>query len=271
MINHYRNYREYSILIFRFILTIFLVFSVSGAKVVTASRGLTTLQQPYISPFLYPPYAGSVGENSIMDHNSPVNAIGEQNGVILAFTGNTATGNPANGLVYFSTELGYTLSYDQHEGLDYDLNYEPVFASADSDQIEYAGWANPGNHNAGLGLNVGLLHANGYRTYYGHFSSIAVVTCPTFQCVPVKHGDVIGISGNTGHSDGPHLHFEVRNPIADLNGNFRTRIDPYGWTGTGADPAQDDWRSNPNQSLWVDYPEISSTDSLLYALNEGTR
>ncbi|MDX6543479.1 MAG: hypothetical protein QOK32_1082, partial [Gaiellaceae bacterium] len=53
-------------------------------------------------------------------------------------------------------------------------------------------------------------------TCYGHQSSIAVKVGQS-----VTQGQVIGASGNTGHSTGPHLHFEVR-----VNG---TPVDPLGY------------------------------------------
>lgn len=50
-----------------------------------------------------------------------------------------------------------------------------------------------------------IVHPNGYRTYYGHLSSLAVTDGT------VHAGQVLGTCGNTGWSTGPHLHFEVRN------------------------------------------------------------
>jgi murein DD-endopeptidase MepM/ murein hydrolase activator NlpD len=49
-----------------------------------------------------------------------------------------------------------------------------------------------------------LKHSNGLSTLYGHFSAISVA-----QGASVNTGDVIGLSGNTGYSTGPHLHLTV--------------------------------------------------------------
>ncbi|RMH02475.1 MAG: M23 family metallopeptidase, partial [Chloroflexi bacterium] len=48
-------------------------------------------------------------------------------------------------------------------------------------------------------------HGNGYETFYAHLSDIYVVPGQI-----VYQGDVIGATGNTGNSSGPHIHFEIR-------------------------------------------------------------
>ena len=57
----------------------------------------------------------------------------------------------------------------------------------------------------GYGNLVVLRHENGLETVYGHMSKILVKPMQI-----VKAGDVVGLGGSTGHSTGPHLHFEVR-------------------------------------------------------------
>ncbi len=63
----------------------------------------------------------------------------------------------------------------------------------------YAGWM------GGYGNLVVLDHGNGLSTAYAHNSSLARAVGQT-----VATGTVIAYSGNTGHSTGPHVHFEVR-------------------------------------------------------------
>jgi murein DD-endopeptidase MepM/ murein hydrolase activator NlpD len=55
------------------------------------------------------------------------------------------------------------------------------------------------------GLYVLLQHPEDYRTMYGHLSRILVAVGTT-----VTAGQVIGLSGNSGRSSAPHLHFEIR-------------------------------------------------------------
>lgn len=74
-----------------------------------------------------------------------------------------------------------------------------IFA-ADSGVVVFAGWA-----SGGYGNTVMIDHGNGYQTLYAHLSQIST------QCGrSVAKGGVIGSSGTTGMSTGPHLHFEVR-------------------------------------------------------------
>lgn len=56
----------------------------------------------------------------------------------------------------------------------------------------------------GLGNCIIINHQNGYETYYGHLSKILVKKGQV-----VQQGTSIGVMGNTGHSFGTHLHFEV--------------------------------------------------------------
>lgn len=71
----------------------------------------------------------------------------------------------------------------------------------------------------GYGNTVIIHHPNGLYTLYAHLSSFNVTAGQK-----VAQGDVIGQSGNTGNSTGPHLHFEF---INDGPNPFRnSRINP---------------------------------------------
>ncbi|MBK8799242.1 MAG: peptidoglycan DD-metalloendopeptidase family protein [Anaerolineales bacterium] len=65
------------------------------------------------------------------------------------------------------------------------------------------------NSSCGYGLHTIVRHDNGYRTIYAHLSTAAFSIGTTG--IALNSGQVIGTSGHTGWSTGPHLHFEVRN------------------------------------------------------------
>jgi murein DD-endopeptidase MepM/ murein hydrolase activator NlpD len=97
-----------------------------------------------------------------------------------------------------------------HEGIDLGAaNGTPIHAAA-AGVVVYCGWME------GYGNLTVIDHGGGIATAYGHQSSIAV-GCNQ----QVSQGQVIGYVGSTGHSTGPHLHFEVR-----VNG---TPVDPLGY------------------------------------------
>ena len=74
----------------------------------------------------------------------------------------------------------------------------PIYATGDG-VVESVGF-----EFFGYGNSVLIDHGFGYKTRYAHLKSIGVV-----EGMPVKRGECIGQSGNTGKSSGPHLHYEV--------------------------------------------------------------
>ena len=76
-----------------------------------------------------------------------------------------------------------------------------VMAAADGVVIV----ARSSGYNGGYGEYVAINHPNGTQTVYGHLSKVYVT-----QGEEVTQGQVIALSGNTGDSTGPHLHFEIR-------------------------------------------------------------
>ena len=101
-----------------------------------------------------------------------------------------------------------------HGAIDIGVSYVPVHAAA-AGVIVSAGWM------SGYGNYIEIDHGNGYYTAYGHLSSFNVSPGQT-----VSRGQQIAISGNTGNSTGPHLHYEVY--IGGLG--LECRVDPLQYT-----------------------------------------
>ncbi|MET8152238.1 M23 family metallopeptidase [Actinoplanes sp. NPDC049668] len=99
-----------------------------------------------------------------------------------------------------------------HAGVDLAAPHGTPIRAAGSGRVVSAG-AEDGYGNAVL-----IDHGNGYLTHYGHLSAITAKTGQT-----VKAGDQIGNEGSTGHSTGPHLHFEVH------KGSYQNPIEPTRW------------------------------------------
>jgi murein DD-endopeptidase MepM/ murein hydrolase activator NlpD len=213
-----------------------------------------------VQAFLYPPYPGAASQESIFDHTSPNYTDTDQ--IIVTFNGHQArkicpkpappgVPPPQSGVcdygygIYWSYSLAGWVGYNGHDGIDYGMSYRPLYAASNADQVVYAGWYDPQNHKSNLGIYVKLHHPNGYYTAYGHMSAVAVQTCNAPGCVNLSRGEVIGFSGNTGNSTGPHLHFLVKD-------SSNRSVDPYGWSGAGADPLS----YGQPQSLWVQNPSV---------------
>lgn len=95
-----------------------------------------------------------------------------------------------------------------HQGVDYAIpEGSRVFATADGRVKEVS------RRSSTSGQTVVIDHGNGYETSYSHLSKISVR-----KGQQVRRGDIIALSGDTGLSLAPHLHYEVR-----LNG---MRVDP---------------------------------------------
>lgn len=107
--------------------------------------------------------------------------------------------------IRISSPFGYrfhpVLGYKRmHEGID--LGMEPgnaIYATGDGvvEKVSY--------ERGGYGRHVIINHGFGYKTLYAHCKNILVV-----EGMRVKRGELIAESGNTGISNGPHLHYEIR-------------------------------------------------------------
>ena len=117
-----------------------------------------------------------------------------------------------------------------HSGIDLSTNQQegkPVYSAADGfvSRIKIS--------NGGFGKAIYISHPNGFVTVYGHLKkfnktiqayilkaqyeqkSYEVELKPAIAALIVKKNEVIAFSGNTGDSDGPHLHFEIRDRASE--------------------------------------------------------
>jgi murein DD-endopeptidase MepM/ murein hydrolase activator NlpD len=90
-------------------------------------------------------------------------------------------------------------SEELHPGVDLAVPEGSDVRAAGGGTVEAAG------NDSSYGLFVLIRHPAGYETMYGHLSRVLVS-----RGDDVKAGQVIALSGNTGRSTAPHLHFEIR-------------------------------------------------------------
>ncbi|MFI1397149.1 M23 family metallopeptidase [Streptomyces sp. NPDC020681] len=109
---------------------------------------------------------------------------------------------------------GSLWSSGSHSGVDFRAASGSSVVAVGAGTVVEAGWG------GAYGNNIVLRMKDGSYTQYGHLSSISVSVGQS-----VAAGQRIGLSGSTGNSTGPHLHFEVRttpeygsdiNPVAYL-------------------------------------------------------
>ena len=101
-----------------------------------------------------------------------------------------------------------------HGAIDVGVRYVPVYAPA-SGKVILAGYV------SGYGNYIKIDHGNGYYTAFGHLSSFNVKAGDV-----VSTGQQIAVSGNTGITTGPHLHYEVY-----IGGSSKAyRVDPLQYT-----------------------------------------
>jgi murein DD-endopeptidase MepM/ murein hydrolase activator NlpD len=97
-----------------------------------------------------------------------------------------------------------------HKGLDFAVPTGTRIYAVQAGTVVYAQW-----NSGGYGYRIVVKHASGDYSTYNHLSQIKVSVGEK-----VAMDEVIGLSGNTGDSQGPHLHFEINqgNDPLDQNG-----------------------------------------------------
>ena len=147
-----------------------------------------------------------------------------------------------------------------HEGIDFAGPIgTPIKAAADG-RIVYAGAA------GGYGNMVAIEHPDGKVTRYAHLNSITARNGE-----PVRQGQVIGQLGNTGHSTGPHLHFEIRQDGSARGLPGGIAMDPAALIGGGTMVAegQPQQRTQPTAATSGDYIQATAMARQSMASNCG--
>ncbi len=203
---------------------LWMLMGITAMSRVGAETGKTVLPTPVATPtpttvpFLHPPFARMRRVTSHFDHHFPeytwddtiVIFNGQRANAIDGISGRTATFRGG----YWRPESLRYLFYDGHNGYDYSTGRGMTVLAAAPGEVVFAGSA-PSGCATPLKY-VCIEHENGYRTFYLHLDGICVRKGEL-----VEAGDPVGISGNTGCSLAPHLHFAVEH-----NGKY---TDPYGW------------------------------------------
>jgi len=138
---------------------------------------------------------------------------------------------PLKEKVFLTGNYGEIRPNHFHAGIDFKTHSDknlPIYAVANG----YVSRIKVSTH--GYGKTLYITHANGLVSVYGHqytyndvikkYAESAQEMQETFEIeifpkpneLPVKQGDVIGFTGNTGDSEGPHLHFEIRDEKTEV-------------------------------------------------------
>lgn len=155
--------------------------------------------------------------NPYKESDVPVTKVLDVRGYVMPIKGN-----------YVTSHYGYRPAFGRnHKGVDLRCPMGDTVRAAFSGRVRLTKF-----ERGGFGFYVIVRHENGLETVYGHLSR--------FLCQPnqyVKAGQPIALSGSTGRSTGPHLHFETRfmgyaiNPEAIFDFENRcTHTDSYTFT-----------------------------------------
>ncbi|MGI8554481.1 MAG: M23 family metallopeptidase [Dehalococcoidia bacterium] len=186
-----------------------------------------------VVPFFSAPFSGAYPMANPFDHQYPFE-FQDTNGVLVTWWGDGTSG------------------IDGHSGYDGTMQVgTPILAVAPG-KVTVAGQQTPffcpPLNMTVFGNQVIIQHTlpDGQKveSISDHLSEI-----DTTVNSQVVAGQQIGLSGNTGCSTGPHLHFQVDRLSGTNTAGRPTQIDPYGWEGSFPDP----WASHPQgaASIWL--------------------
>ena len=134
-----------------------------------------------------------------------------ENGQKAVRVATSSFGSPLKGGMRISSRYGFrrhpvTGKLKRHTGVDLKANYgTPVYAI-------YDGTVTRATNYSGYGKCIDIAHKSGYSSRYAHLSRFAVRSGSK-----VKKGQLIGYSGSSGVSTGPHLHLELAKNSRTIN------------------------------------------------------
>lgn len=173
-------------------------------------------------PFLVRPLEKTFAITSFFDHDGPF-----------------LTRNPSATVVTYwgRAETDNSFAYDGHDGWDYAAAPPDMAIAAAAGTVIFAGTADDGCATRAVIID----HGNGYRTLYWHLARVSVENGQA-----IASGEPIGMVGETGCANGPHLHFGVQ--------YLGRNVDPYGWCAATPDPWMQNPAGAPSTWLWSDRP-----------------
>ncbi|MFI6422960.1 peptidoglycan DD-metalloendopeptidase family protein [Streptomyces sp. NPDC050842] len=136
--------------------------------------------------------------------SQPSGASTSASGWVAPVSGGFSTPYRASGSMWSS---GY------HTGVDFIASSGTTVRAVGAGTVVSAGWS------GAYGNEVVIQHADGNYSQYAHLSSLSVSSGQT-----VTGGQQIGLSGSTGNSTGPHLHFEIR-----TSPSYGSDVDPLAY------------------------------------------
>ena len=137
--------------------------------------------------------------DEVIDHHNKMFNICDS---LINIMDSLPLGSPLDTLVissnFGSRKNKETQKWEYHPGIDFLADWRDTVYATGAGIIEESGYTN------GYGHTIVINHINGYKSRYAHLTRYFIKRGDS-----VKRGDPIGTAGNTGHSRGYHLHYEI--------------------------------------------------------------